>query len=88
MLFQATMIPLLSLFSDHEHELVPQWRHIVEDALSLSAEMEDFSLAATRSRKVVSKIYEASQWVGVSQVGDMSGGIAGIGVAGRSNMVL
>lgn len=73
MLFQAIMIPLLSLFSEPEHDLVAQWRHNVETAISLFEEMQDFSLTAMRSREVVSKIYEASQSVRFSRSEGMSG---------------
>jgi hypothetical protein len=61
LLFQATMIPLLGLFSDPDHENVPKWRQSIEKSLSLFDEMRDFSLAAQRSCEVVARIYEASE---------------------------
>ena len=61
LLFQATMIPLLGLFSDPDHENVLKWRQSIEKSLSLFDEMRDFSLAAQRSREVVARIYEASE---------------------------
>ena len=72
-LFQAVMIPLLSMFSEPEHRLVAQWEHDVEISISLFEEMQDFSLTAMRSREVVSRIYEASQQVRLSQSDDMNG---------------
>ncbi|KAH8794622.1 fungal-specific transcription factor domain-containing protein, partial [Hyaloscypha finlandica] len=61
LLFQATMIPLLGLFSDPDHENVPKWRQSIEKSLSLFGEMRDFSLAAQRSCEVVARIYAASE---------------------------
>lgn len=43
LLFQATMVPLLGLFSDPDHEEVPKWRQSIEKSLSLFYEMRDFS---------------------------------------------
>jgi hypothetical protein len=61
LLFQATMIPLLGLFSDPDHEEVPKWKQSIENSLSLFHEMRYFSLTAERSHEVVAKIYEASK---------------------------
>jgi hypothetical protein len=61
LLFQATMVPLLGLFSDPDHEEVPKWKQSIETSLSLFYEMRDFSLTADRSHEVVAKIYEASK---------------------------
>lgn len=73
LLFQATMVPLLGLFSDPDHEEVPKWKQSIETSLSLFYEMRDFSLTADRSHEVVAKIYEASKKARISPLSTQSG---------------
>ncbi|KAI3573096.1 fungal-specific transcription factor domain-containing protein [Fusarium oxysporum f. sp. albedinis] len=59
-LYQAAMIPLLSILWQPESPSVAEWREQVQIILELFEEMEDWSLTARCSRVVVSRIYEAS----------------------------
>ena len=62
LLYQAVMVPLLSLFSDAEDEtIVEQSRQQVETALMTLTELRCWSPTAKRSFEVVSRIYEASK---------------------------
>jgi len=58
-LYQASMVILLSIIVDPEHVETCNWRGCVEKALELFARMASWSLAAERSKLVVSAIYEA-----------------------------
>lgn len=60
-LYQAAMIPLISMFWEWDSSLVPEWQNQVETILKLFEAMEDWSLAARRSREVVWRMYEASR---------------------------
>lgn len=60
-LYQAAMIPLVSIFWQWDSESVHEWRKQIETILELLDVMEDWSLAARRSREVVSRMYEASR---------------------------
>jgi hypothetical protein len=59
-LFQAVMIPLLSIFVEGTNPEAEQWRRQVEMALELFEKMTDWSLAARRTR-VVMRLYQASK---------------------------
>ena len=62
LLYQAVMVPLLSLFSDcFDPEVVKKSQHQVETALSTLSELQPWSSTARRSLDVVSRIYEASR---------------------------
>lgn len=58
-LYQAVMVPLVSLHWQWSSPLVPGWRMQIETALDLLDAMKDWSLAARRSREVVRRLYEA-----------------------------
>ncbi|KAH8681609.1 fungal-specific transcription factor [Xylariales sp. PMI_506] len=60
-LYQAAMIPLVSIFWQWESPRVPEWQKQLETVLELLDAMEDWSLAARRSREVVWRVYEASR---------------------------
>lgn len=60
-LYQAAMIPLVSLFWEWDSPLVHEWQHEVQTILKLLDSMEEWSLAARRSREVVWRMYEASR---------------------------
>lgn len=59
-LYQAAMIPLVSICWQWNSESAHEWRKQIETILELLDVMEDWSLAARRSREVVSRMYEAS----------------------------
>lgn len=62
LLYQATMVPLLSLFSDpHDPMIVSKSRAQIEVAMSTLTELQGWSTTSRRSLEVVSKIYEASK---------------------------
>jgi hypothetical protein len=60
-LYQAAMIPLVSLFWEWSSPRVPEWQKQIETILELFDAMEDWSQAARRSREVVWRMYEASR---------------------------
>ncbi|KAK2000655.1 fungal-specific transcription factor [Colletotrichum falcatum] len=60
-LYQAAMIPLVSVFWEWNSPRVPDWHQQIETILDLLEAMEDWSLAAKRSREVVWRMYEASR---------------------------
>ena len=60
-LYQAAMIPLVSIFWQWDSPRVADWQKQIETILELLDAMEDWSLAAKRSREVVWRMYEASR---------------------------
>jgi len=64
-LYQAAMIPLVSIFWQCNSARVPEWQKQLETVLELLEAMEDWSLAARRSREVVLRMYEASRQPGL-----------------------
>ncbi|KAK6067769.1 fungal specific transcription factor domain-containing protein [Seiridium cupressi] len=60
-LYQAAMIPLVSIFWQWDSPRVPDWQKQLDTVLELLEAMEDWSLAARRSREVVWRMYEASR---------------------------
>lgn len=61
-MYQASMVPLLSVFWESWNQVkVREWHSQIEMVIDAFAEMTDWSLAARRSREVVSKMYEASK---------------------------
>ena len=58
-LFQACMVPLLSLFSDADHEDSPRWKSDIETSLRLFKHMSSWSLTDRRTYEVVQTIYDA-----------------------------
>lgn len=59
-LYQAAMISLVSILWQWNSPSVHEWRKQIETILELLDVMEDWSLAARRSREVVLRMYEAS----------------------------
>jgi hypothetical protein len=64
-LYQAAMIPLVSIFWEWNSPQVGEWQKQIETILELLDAMEDWSLAARRSREVVWRMYEASRQLSV-----------------------
>ncbi|ROT38716.1 fungal-specific transcription factor domain-containing protein [Sodiomyces alkalinus F11] len=60
-LYQAAMVPLVSIFWQWNSPRVPEWNKQIETILDLLEAMEDWSMAARRSREVVWRMYEASR---------------------------
>ncbi|KAI6782708.1 putative transcriptional regulatory protein-like protein [Emericellopsis cladophorae] len=60
-LYQAAMIPLVSLFWECGSSQVSEWQEQVETVLELLEAMEDWSMAARRCREVVWRMYESSR---------------------------
>jgi len=61
-MYQASMIPLVSMFWESWNtNKVREWQSQIEIVLESFADMADWSLAARRSREVVSRMYEASK---------------------------
>ncbi|KAL8243662.1 hypothetical protein R6Q59_009920 [Mikania micrantha] len=62
LLYQATMVPLLSLFSDWSDPQVLEKSHAqIQTSMKVLAEMIDYAHTARRSLEVVSLIYEAGK---------------------------
>ncbi|CZR40615.1 uncharacterized protein FPRO_10205 [Fusarium proliferatum ET1] len=59
-LYQAAMIPLLSMLWKPQSTVVSEWRNQVQTALGLFEEMQNWSLTARCSKGVVSQIFETS----------------------------
>lgn len=60
-LYQAAMVPLVSVFWQWGSPRVPEWLKQIEAILELLEAMEEWSMAARRSREVVWRMYEASR---------------------------
>ncbi|KAH6989411.1 fungal-specific transcription factor domain-containing protein [Ilyonectria sp. MPI-CAGE-AT-0026] len=58
-LYQAVMVPLVSIYWQWNSPFVSEWQMQIEATLTLFDAMEDWSLAARRSREVVRRLYEA-----------------------------
>jgi hypothetical protein len=62
LMYQASMIPLVSIFWESwNSQLVRECQAQIETVLEAFEGMADWSLAARRSREVLSKLYEASK---------------------------
>ncbi|KIW23351.1 uncharacterized protein PV07_11558 [Cladophialophora immunda] len=62
LLYQAVMVPLLSLYSDpHDVDVVESSRHQVEVAMQVFKELQGWSSTARRSLEVILRLYEASK---------------------------
>ena len=60
-LFQASMVPLLSLFYESDNVVeAGKWRGQIEMALRVLQSMELWSAVAKRSREVIAEVYEAA----------------------------
>ncbi|KAK0714955.1 fungal-specific transcription factor domain-containing protein [Lasiosphaeris hirsuta] len=71
-LYQAAMVPLVSVFWQWGSPRVPDWLKQIEAVLDLLEVMEEWSLAARRSREVVWRMYEASRAVQAQQAAHRS----------------
>lgn len=61
-MYQASMIPLVSMFWESWNtQLVRECQQQIEIVIKVMDGLSDWSLAARRSREVVSKMYEASK---------------------------
>ncbi len=74
-LFQASMVPLLSLFYESDNVVeAGKWRGQVEMALRVLRSMELWSAVAKRSREVIAEVYEAANQMSRAMVdGAMNG---------------
>ncbi|KAK3944837.1 lactose regulatory protein LAC9 [Diplogelasinospora grovesii] len=71
-LYQAAMVPLVSVFWQWGSPRVPDWLKQIETILDLLEAMEEWSLAARRSREVVWRMYEASRAIQAQQAAHRS----------------
>lgn len=71
-LYQAAMVPLVSVFWQWGSPRVPEWLKQIEAVLDLLEVMEEWSLAARRSREVVWRMYEASRAIQAQQAAHRS----------------
>jgi len=71
-LYQAAMVPLVSIFWQWGSPRVPDWLKQIETILDLLEAMEEWSLAARRSREVVLRMYEASRAIQAQQAAHRS----------------
>ncbi|KAK3318585.1 fungal-specific transcription factor domain-containing protein [Apodospora peruviana] len=71
-LYQAAMVPLVSVFWQWGSPRVPEWLKQIETILDLLEAMEEWSLAARRSREVVWRMYEASRAIQAQQAAHRS----------------
>lgn len=62
-LYQAAMVPLVSIFWQYNSPRVADWNKQIEAIVELLEAMEDWSLAARRSREVISRMYDASRMI-------------------------
>lgn len=68
-LYQAAMIPLVSILWQPDNPSVVEWRAQVESILDLFEAMQDWSLTARRSRDVVGRLLEASHQISNARPG-------------------
>lgn len=62
LLYQAAMVPLLSLYSDSlDTHIVKSSRHQVEITIRVMKELQNWSTTARRSLEVIIRLYEASK---------------------------
>lgn len=84
-MYQASMIPLVSMFWEAWNEsLVHECQAQIETVLDAFEGMTDWSLAARRSREVVSKMYDASKRPLTRQASPVIWKSAGTGIKGES----
>ncbi|RDW69652.1 hypothetical protein BP6252_08672 [Coleophoma cylindrospora] len=61
-MYQASMVPLVTIFWEHRNKaIVLEYQSQIETVLCAIDVMSEWSLAARRSREVISKMYEASK---------------------------
>lgn len=86
-MYQAAMIPLVSIFWESWNtRLVQECQSQIETVLEAFEGMADWSLAARRSREVLSKMYEASKRPLTRPVSPRLGAGAGSGLNGDDGM--
>jgi len=86
-LYQAAMIPLVSIFWQWNSPRVPEWQKQIETIIDLLETMEDWSLAARRSREVVCRMYEASRQPGVMHHRSESPGSIHVAIDGQGMLL-
>ena len=85
-MYQASMIPLVTIFSESWNtQQVRECQAQIEDVLTAFDGLADWSLAARRSREVVSKMYEASKGALTRQGSPRMGPMIMSGVNGIAN---
>lgn len=90
-MYQASMIPLVSIFWESWNtRQVQECQRQIEIVLEAFDGMADWSLAARRSREVVSKMYEASKRPLTGQTSPRLGpiGVNGMNMAGASGQMM
>jgi len=66
-LYQAAMVPLVSVFWQWGAPRVPEWLKQIEAVIDLLEVMEEWSLTARRSREVVWRMYDAARQIVAQQ---------------------
>jgi hypothetical protein len=62
LVYQAAFVPLISLFYDHfSNEETERWRKQVKTAIAFFDRMQPYSVAAARSKDVMSKLLDAAK---------------------------
>jgi hypothetical protein len=90
-LYQASMIPLVSIFWESWNtQQVRECQHQIEIVLEAMEGMADWSLAARRSREVLAKMYEASKRPLTRQTSPRMGPVVmnGHGMVGQNTEML
>lgn len=81
-LYQAAMVPLVSVFWQWNSPRVPDWHKQIETVIELLEAMEDWSLTARRSREVVTRVYEASRTIAHTRGDSVQQGAGGFDMSG------
>jgi hypothetical protein len=87
-LYQAAMVPLVSVFWQWGSPRVPEWLKQIEAVLDLLEVMEEWSLAARRSREVVWRMYDAARQLVAQQRASASPTIQVLTGAGAADGML
>jgi len=87
-LYQSAMVPLVSVFWQWGSPRVPEWLKQIESVLDLLEVMEEWSLAARRSREVVWRMYEAARQLVAQQRASASPTIQVLTGAGAADGML
>jgi hypothetical protein len=87
-MYQASMIPLVSIFWESWNtQQVHEWQSQIETVIESMGGMADWSLAARRSREVVSKMYEASKRPLTRQASPRLGPVVPNGLNGETSLM-
>lgn len=92
-MFQACMVPLVSLFSDNSNpDEVDKWRSQIDTALLFFDRIHSYSVAAKKSRDAVARLYEAYKAMAAAQAEAVAAQVASMpqfgqftGVEGMEN---